>query len=77
MGYWPLYFKPRSIKQAVECRYYILGVSLQLAINLGPASTEELKKYGREDIKAAAGGVIPAQDYQYLFDGAVASFLTW
>ena len=36
---------------------------------------EELKKYGREDIMVIVGGVIPAQDYQYLFDaGAVAVF---
>ena len=36
---------------------------------------EELKKYGREDIMVIVGGVIPKQDYQYLFDaGAVAVF---
>ena len=36
---------------------------------------EELKKYGREDIMVIVGGVIPAQDYQFLFDaGAVAVF---
>jgi methylmalonyl-CoA mutase len=35
----------------------------------------ELKKYGREDIMVVVGGVIPAQDYQFLFDsGAVAIF---
>jgi methylmalonyl-CoA mutase len=33
----------------------------------------ELKKYGREDIMVVVGGVIPSQDYQFLFDaGAVA-----
>ena len=36
---------------------------------------EELKKYGREDIMVIVGGVIPKQDYQFLFDaGAVAIF---
>ena len=36
---------------------------------------EELKKYGRDDIMVIVGGVIPKQDYQYLFDaGAVAVF---
>ena len=36
---------------------------------------EELKKYGREDIMVVVGGVIPVQDYQFLFDaGAVAVF---
>ncbi|HLT65804.1 MAG TPA: hypothetical protein VKZ80_05570, partial [Flavobacterium sp.] len=42
---------------------------------LVPQVIEELKKYGREDIMVIVGGVIPAQDYQYLFDaGAVAVF---
>ena len=37
--------------------------------------SEELKKLGREDIMVIVGGVIPSQDYQYLFDaGAVAVF---
>ena len=36
---------------------------------------EELKKYDREDIMVIVGGVIPKQDYQFLFDaGAVAVF---
>ena len=35
----------------------------------------DLKKYGREDIMVIVGGVIPKQDYQYLFDaGTVAVF---
>jgi methylmalonyl-CoA mutase len=42
---------------------------------LVPQVIEELKKHGREDIIVIVGGVIPAQDYQYLFDaGAVAIF---
>ena len=40
-----------------------------------PAVIEELKKLGRDDIMVIVGGVIPAQDYQYLYDaGAVAIF---
>ena len=40
-----------------------------------PEFAEELKNYGREDIMVIVGGVIPKQDYQYLFDaGAVAVF---
>jgi methylmalonyl-CoA mutase len=38
---------------------------------LVPALIEELKKLGREDIMVIAGGVIPAQDYQYLYDAGV------
>ena len=42
---------------------------------LVPQVIEELKKYGRDDIMVIVGGVIPKQDYQYLFDaGAVAVF---
>ena len=42
---------------------------------LVPQVIEELKKLGREDIVVIAGGVIPAQDYQYLYDhGAQAIF---
>ncbi|HIP26605.1 MAG TPA: hypothetical protein EYG80_03000, partial [Flavobacteriaceae bacterium] len=38
---------------------------------LVPQVIEELKKYEREDIMVIAGGVIPAQDYQFLFDKGV------
>jgi methylmalonyl-CoA mutase len=42
---------------------------------LVPQVIAELKKHGREDIMVIVGGVIPAQDYQFLFDaGAVAIF---
>jgi methylmalonyl-CoA mutase len=42
---------------------------------LVPQVIDELKKYGREDIMVIVGGVIPKQDYQYLFDaGAIAVF---
>ena len=40
-----------------------------------PQVIEEVKKYGREDIMVIVGGVIPAQDHQFLLDaGAVAVF---
>jgi len=40
-----------------------------------PQVIEELKALGRDDIMVIVGGVIPAQDYQYLFDaGAVAVY---
>jgi len=74
----PLFQTPReAAKQAVENDVHILGVSSLAAGHktLVPAVIEELKKYGREDIMVIVGGVIPHQDYQYLFDsGAIAVF---
>ncbi|WP_396211272.1 methylmalonyl-CoA mutase [Flavobacterium sp.] len=74
----PLFQTPaEAAKQAVENDVHILGVSSLAAGHktLVPQVIEELKKYGREDIMIIVGGVIPAQDYQYLFDaGAVAVF---
>ena len=74
----PLFQTPHeAAKQAVENDVHILGVSSLAAGHktLVPQVIEELKKYGREDIMVIVGGVIPAQDYQYLFDaGAVAVF---
>ena len=74
----PLFQTPaEAAKQAVENDVHILGVSSLAAghITLVPQVIEELKKHGREDIMVIVGGVIPAQDYQYLFDaGAVAVF---
>ena len=66
-----------AAKQAVENDVHILGVSSLAAGHktLVPQVIEELKKYGREDIMVIVGGVIPTQDYQFLFDaGAVAVF---
>jgi methylmalonyl-CoA mutase len=66
-----------AAKQAVENDVHILGVSSLAAGHktLVPQVIEELKKYGRKDIMVIVGGVIPAQDYQFLFDaGAVAVF---
>ncbi len=74
----PLFQTPQeAAKQAVENDVHILGVSSLAAGHktLVPQVIEELKKYGREDIMVIVGGVIPKQDYQYLFDaGALAVF---
>ncbi len=67
----------KAVKQAVENDVHILGVSSLAAGHktLVPQVIEELKKLGRDDIMVICGGVIPAQDYQYLYDaGAVAIF---
>jgi methylmalonyl-CoA mutase len=74
----PLFQTPQeAAKQAVENDVHILGVSSLAAGHktLVPQVIEELKKYGRVDIMVIVGGVIPSQDYQFLFDaGAVAVF---
>tara|TARA_R110002051_G_scaffold280349_1_gene341962 strand:+ start:19753 stop:21930 length:2178 start_codon:yes stop_codon:yes gene_type:complete len=74
----PLFQTPEeSAKQAVENDVHILGVSSLAAGHktLVPAVIKELKKYGREDIMVIVGGVIPKQDYQFLYDaGATAVF---
>ena len=74
----PLFQTPaEAAKQAMENDVHILGVSSLAAGHktLVPQVIEELKKYGREDIMVIVGGVIPPQDYQYLFDaGAVAVY---
>ena len=74
----PLFQTPaEAAKQAVENDVHVLGVSSLAAGHktLVPQVIEELKKYGRQDIMVIVGGVIPAQDYQFLFDaGAVAVF---
>ncbi|MCK0178118.1 methylmalonyl-CoA mutase [Flavobacteriaceae bacterium S0862] len=74
----PLFQTPEeAAKQAVENDVHILGVSSLAAGHktLVPKVIQALKGYGREDIMVIVGGVIPKQDYQYLFDaGAVAVF---
>ena len=70
----PLFQTPaEAAKQAVENDVHVLGVSSLAAGHktLVPQVIEELKKLGREDIMVIAGGVIPAQDYQYLYDAGV------
>ena len=66
-----------AAKQAVENDVHILGVSSLAGGHktLVPKVIDALKAYGREDIMVIVGGVIPKQDYQYLFDaGTVAIF---
>jgi len=70
----PLFQTPQEVaKQATENDVHILGVSSLAAGHktLVPEVIHELKKLGREDILVIAGGVIPKQDYQYLFDAGV------
>ncbi|PSK90310.1 methylmalonyl-CoA mutase [Taibaiella chishuiensis] len=71
----PLFQTPaEAAKQAVENDVHILGVSSLAAGHktLVPQVIEELKQYGREDIMVVAGGVIPQQDYDFLFQAGVA-----
>jgi len=74
----PLFQTPEeSAKQAVENDVHVIGVSSLAAGHktLVPAIIAELKKLGREDILVYVGGVIPHQDYEYLYEaGAVAIF---
>lgn len=74
----PLFQTPQeAAKQAVENDVHILGVSSLAAGHktLVPQVIEELNKLGRPDIMVIVGGVIPVQDYQFLFDaGAVAVY---
>ena len=71
----PLFQTPKeAAKQAVENDVHILGVSSLAAGHktLVPAVMEALKELGREDIMVIVGGVIPAQDYEFLYDQGVA-----
>ena len=74
----PLFQTPEeAAKQAVENDVHILGVSSLAGGHktLVPQVIEALKGYGRDDIMVIVGGVIPKQDYDFLFDsGAVAVF---
>lgn len=74
----PLFQTPEeAARQAVENDVHILGVSSLAAGHktLVPAVIEELKKLGREDILVIVGGVIPPQDYDFLYKhGVVAIF---
>jgi len=74
----PLFQTPaEAARQAVENDVHVLGVSSLAAGHktLVPQVIEELKKLGREDIMVIVGGVIPAQDYDFLYKaGAMAIF---
>ena len=72
----PLFQTPEeAAKQAVENDVHILGVSSLAAGHktLVPQVIEALKNYGRDDIIVIVGGVVPTQDYQFLFDAGVAA----
>jgi methylmalonyl-CoA mutase len=71
----PLFQTPaEAAKQAVENDVHIMGVSSLAAGHktLVPQVIAELKKLGREDIMVIVGGVIPTQDYKFLYDSGVA-----
>lgn len=72
----PLFQTPaEAARQAVENDVHVLGVSSLAAGHktLVPQVIEELKRLGRADIVVIAGGVIPAQDYDYLYQAGVAA----
>jgi len=67
----PLFQTPaEAAEQAVENDVHVIGMSSLAAGHktLLPQLVEELKKLGREDIMIVAGGVIPAQDYDFLYE---------
>ncbi|MBT2557295.1 methylmalonyl-CoA mutase [Hymenobacter sp. ISL-91] len=71
----PLFQTPDEVaRQAAENDVHVVGVSSLAAGHktLIPQLLAELKQLDREDILVIAGGVIPAQDYQFLFDAGVA-----
>jgi methylmalonyl-CoA mutase len=70
----PMFSTPAEVaKQAVENDVHVVGVSSQAAGHktLVPSLIDELKKLGAHDIIVVAGGVIPKQDYNYLWDAGV------
>jgi methylmalonyl-CoA mutase len=72
----PLFQTPaEAARQAVENDVHVMGVSSLAAGHktLVPQVIEELRKLGRPDIIVIAGGVIPAQDYDYLYKAGVAA----
>jgi len=74
----PLFQTPaESAKQAVENDVHILGVSSLAAGHktLVPQVIAELKKLGREDIMVTVGGVIPPQDYDFLYKAGAAAII--
>jgi methylmalonyl-CoA mutase len=71
----PLFQTPaEAVKQAIENDVHLIGVSSLAAGHktLVPQVMEELKRYGREDILLIVGGVIPEQDYDFLWKTGVA-----
>jgi methylmalonyl-CoA mutase len=74
----PLFQTPREVaRHAVENDVHVVGVSSLAAGHktLVPQLIDELKKLGRDDILVVVGGVIPPQDYEFLYQaGAVGIF---
>ena len=71
----PLFQTPaEAARQAAENDVHIVGISSLAAGHktLVPQTIAELRKLGREDILVIVGGVIPAQDYDYLYEQGVA-----
>ena len=71
----PLFQTPKeAAKQAIENDVHILGISSLAAGHkaLVPAVVDELKALGRADIMVIVGGVIPAKDYDFLYESGVA-----
>ncbi len=74
----PLFQTPEeTARQAVENDVHIIGMSSLAAGHktLLPQLVSELKRLGREDIVVIVGGVIPAQDYEYLLANGAAAIL--
>jgi methylmalonyl-CoA mutase len=72
----PLFQTPAEVaKQAIENDVHILGISSLAGGHktLIPQVIEQLRQQGREDVIVVAGGVIPAKDYQTLYDAGVTS----
>lgn len=72
----PLFQTPQeAVRQAAENDVHILGISSLAAghLTLVPETIKALKDIGREDIMVVVGGVIPPQDYRFLFDEGVAA----
>ncbi|MEM9022338.1 MAG: cobalamin-dependent protein, partial [Bacteroidota bacterium] len=70
----PLFQIPReTARQAIENDVHILGISSLAGAHktLVPEVIQELQNFGREDIMVIAGGVIPPQDYDYLYEAGV------
>ncbi len=70
----PLFQTPaEAVKQAIENDVHIIGISSLAAGHktLVPEVFEGLKQFNRKDILVIVGGVIPTQDYQFLFDSGV------
>lgn len=72
----PLFQTPEEVaNQAIENDVHVVGVSSLAAGHktLVPELVAELKKRDREDIVVVCGGVIPAQDYDFLYDSGVSA----